>query len=294
MAQGCRIVTINRAPFADIGELRTCLDKAAAIAAGADLVVLPETCLGQRNENQQWLPETIGVLREFAATHKTYLACGIDSNEPNDRFNSVHFIDRSGTPVGRYDKRYPYWPELDLEPPVRPGTNTVTWHTELGRFGVATCFDINFPAVWADLRAAKADLVIWPSAYDGGAVLGAYATIHHYYVLSCTQSGDSRLYDPTGTRISGVGHPELDATVFDIDLDTGFYHENFNMDGLERLLAEHSDDIEVERLRPEQWIVLRARRSGISARALAKQYGMEELRDYVARSQTAIDRARAR
>lgn len=292
MAQPCRIVTINMAPFADLDELRACLDEAGTLVAGADLVVLPETFLGQRGENQQWLPDTVNMLRDFAATHKTYVAGGIDNNEPGKRFNSVHFIDRSGTLVGRYDKRYPYWPELDLDPPVRPGTDTVTWQTELGRFGFATCFDINFPAVWSDLRLAEADLVIWPSAYDGGAVLGAYATIHHYYVLSCTQSGDSRLYDPTGRRIAGLTHPEIRATIFDVDLDTGFYHENFNLDGLERLMADHSAEIEVERLLPEQWIVLRSRRPDISARALAKKYDMEELRHYVARSQQAIDQRR--
>ncbi len=44
----------------------------------------------------------------------------------------------------------------------------------------------------------------------------------------------------------------------------------------------------------EQWFVLRAKRPGVSARALAKQYGLEELRDYKARSRQAIDRIRGR
>jgi len=41
----------------------------------------------------------------------------------------------------------------------------------------------------------------------------------------------------------------------------------------------------------EQWFVLNARRPGVSARGLAKQYGMEELRDYFDRSRE-IDKRR--
>jgi hypothetical protein len=42
----------------------------------------------------------------------------------------------------------------------------------------------------------------------------------------------------------------------------------------------------------ESWFVLRARRPGVSARALARQYGLEELRDYIYRSCREIDRMR--
>jgi hypothetical protein len=38
--------------------------------------------------------------------------------------------------------------------------------------------------------------------------------------------------------------------------------------------------------------VLRAKRPGVSARELARQYGMEELRDYLDRSRRAIDARR--
>lgn len=78
-----------------------------------------------------------------------------------------------------------------------------------------------------------------------------------------------------------------------LDLDRGIYHENFNMAKLDRLLREHGQDVEVERhLHREQWIVLRARRPGVSARALAREYGLEELRDYINRSRREIDRLR--
>ena len=78
-----------------------------------------------------------------------------------------------------------------------------------------------------------------------------------------------------------------------LDLDRGIYHQNFNIEGRDKLLAERADDVEQEQwLDREQWFVLRAKRPGVSARELAKQYGMEELRDYIDRSRRDIDNMR--
>ena len=40
--------------------------------------------------------------------------------------------------------------------------------------------------------------------------------------------------------------------------------------------------------------MLQAKRPGVSARALARQYGLEELRDYINRSRREIDKMRGR
>ena len=42
----------------------------------------------------------------------------------------------------------------------------------------------------------------------------------------------------------------------------------------------------------ESWFVLKAKRPGVSARALARQYGLEELRHYIQLSRVAIDKLR--
>jgi hypothetical protein len=78
-----------------------------------------------------------------------------------------------------------------------------------------------------------------------------------------------------------------------LDLDRCLFHLDFNPPKLDRLLANHGDDVEVERtLDREGWFILRAKRPGVSARDLARQYGMEELRDYISRSLREIDEIR--
>jgi methionyl-tRNA synthetase len=42
----------------------------------------------------------------------------------------------------------------------------------------------------------------------------------------------------------------------------------------------------------EGWFVLKAKRTGVSARELAGQYGLEEVRHYINRSRCEIDKCR--
>jgi len=76
-------------------------------------------------------------------------------------------------------------------------------------------------------------------------------------------------------------------------LDRGIYHQNFNVPKRDKLLKEHAEDVQQERwMELEQWFVLKAKRHGVSARQLAKQYGLEELRAYLDRSRRSIDARR--
>ena len=88
---------------------------------------------------------------------------------------------------------------------------------------------------------------------------------------------------------------DLNVSRITLDLDRGVYHQNFNIEKRDRLLKEHATEVkQVQWLDREQWFVLQATKPGVSARALAKQYGLEELRDYLGRSRRQIDQRRGR
>jgi len=62
---------------------------------------------------------------------------------------------------------------------------------------------------------------------------------------------------------------------------------------LAKLLKERVDDVEREKWLPKEgWFLLKAKRPGISARALARQYGLEERRPYINRTRCDVDKAR--
>ncbi|MGE5394115.1 MAG: carbon-nitrogen hydrolase family protein, partial [Candidatus Saccharibacteria bacterium] len=155
---------------------------------GCDIIVLPETWRGQSHP-ETLEGETITTLAKLALKHHTYILSPIDRTDGKQRLNSAVLIDRNGKVAFVYDKIYPYWGEFDLSPAVTPGTNTsLVCDTDFGRIGVATCYDANFPEVWQQLREQGAQMVLWPSAYSAGTQLQAYALLHHYYIVTSTQS----------------------------------------------------------------------------------------------------------
>lgn len=263
-------------------------------ARGADLIVLPETWRGQNNSPEPLDGPTIVAMATLAHRHKTYIVCPLDHLDGEQRFNSAILLDRTGAVVCTYNKMYPYWPELDLQPAVKPGHDAPVYQADFGRMGMAICFDANFPEVWTRLANQGAELVVWPSAYSAGTTLQAHALIHHFYVVTATQTRDCLAYDITGAQLLYEKADDINVTRITLDLDRGIYHENFNMEQRNKLLAERADEIvEEQHLEREQWFVLKARRPGIRARDLARQYGLEELRDYINRSRREIDKRRA-
>jgi predicted amidohydrolase len=287
-----RVVSLSFRNGRSLEEITERVDREAA--EGADLVILPETWLGQGGD-PEWIDgATITAMAAVARRRRTYIVCPIDRTDGQRRLNSAVVLDRDGEVISVYDKVYPYWSEFRFTPPVTPGPAPLVVSTDFGELGVAICFDVNFPEVWQQLADQGAELVVWPSAYSAGTTLQAHALMHHYAIITSTQTGDCQVFDITGERILDE-QGECDVTVsrVTLDLDRGVYHENFNMDKREQLLGDHGDDVVLEQHLPrEQWFVLRAARPDISARELARRYGLEELRDYVTRSRRDIDRLR--
>ena len=79
-----------------------------------------------------------------------------------------------------------------------------------------------------------------------------------------------------------------------LDLDRCIFHQDLNFpEKRDKLLKERGDDVAQEKWMPmEGWFVLKAKRPGVSARELARQYGMEELTHYINRSRCEIDKCR--
>jgi predicted amidohydrolase len=285
-----RIVSIS---FVDkpLSVIRDLVDTQAA--AGTDLIVLPETWRGQKDSPETLDGPTVNAMSAIAAKHHTYIVCPIDRKDGEKRWNSAVLIDRQGKVVFVYDKVYPYWSEYDLKQPVDVGGKAPVYQADFGRIGLAICFDVNFPDVWQRLSDQGAEIVVWPSAYSAGRSLQAHAINHHYYIVTSTGTKDCIVYDITGQEILYQKSDDINVARVTLDLDRAIYHQNFNIAKRDKLLQEHAGDVEQEQwLDREQWFVLKAKREGVSARELAKQYGMEELRSYLDRSRREIDKMR--
>lgn len=288
-----RLVKIVSVCFPDgsksLSEIAALVDEEGA--RGTDLIILPESWLGHTPESLDG--PTITTLSELARRHHTYIISPMDRVDGERRLNTAVLLGRDGSIVAFYDKVYPYWSEFDYPTPTSAGDTVPVYEADFGRIGMAICFDVNFPEVWEQLAEQGAELVVWPSAYSAGTSLQAHALNHHYYIVTSTATRHCLVYDITGELLLSERSNDIHISRLTLDLDRGIYHQNFNMEKRDRLLSERGDDVFQEKwLDDEQWFVLKAQRPGVSARELAQEYGMEELRDYIRRSRREIDQMR--
>ena len=267
-------------------------------AAGADIIALPETCRGLDKTSAESLDgPTVTAMSRLARKHRTYVVCPIHRQDGKQSFNSVVLLDREGKVACLYNKLYPVWQPECLDNSVRPGLGVCVHQTDFGRVGFAICFDVNWPAIWEQLSNQGAEMVIWPSAYSAGRSLQAQATLYNYYVVSVTWVPDCLVFDIDGQQLlyekdnRGGGTNVVRVT---LDLDRCVFHQDLNYpEKVARLLKERGEDVTQEKwMAMEGWLVLKAKRPGVSARELARAYGLEELRHYINRSRCEIDKCR--
>lgn len=262
---------------------------------GLDLVLLPETCVGESAGPVSLDAEIVRQVRALSKQYRVNLVfplytCGAHG----ERINSALVINREGEIAGQYRKTYPYWSEFDLTPPCAvtpPGDCVVA--LDFGRLGLAVCFDANFPAVWQRLADEGAELVAWCSAYSAGSQLTAHALNHHYAIVTCTLVPDCAVIDIDGREVFYRAGGDVCVCENVLDLDRCIFHENYNDEKVVRLVAEHPAEVEIEKRLPrEQWFLLHSVRTESSARMLSRAYGMTELRDYKKQSRDQIDQMR--
>jgi predicted amidohydrolase len=292
-----RIVSIGFTQSHHLEEIAELVEKEGA--AGADIIALPETFRGQDEKSQESLEgAAVKTMAGLAKKHHAYIVCPIDRRDGERRYNSAVLLDRNGEVACVYNKLYPvYQVECVKNPPVCPGEEVQVYQTDFGRVGFAICFDVNWGALWERLSNQGAELVIWSSAYSAGRSLQARATDYNYYIVSSTWIPDCRVYDIDGEQLVHDANNRgngINVTRIILDLDRCIFHQDINVpDKRDRLLKDHGEEVMQEKWLPmEGWFVLKAKRPGVSARNLAKQYDLEELRHYINRSRAEIDKCR--
>jgi predicted amidohydrolase len=254
-----------------------------------DLVVLPEAWLG----DDYPMGETDRVLKsasEVAQKLNAYMLCPLYRRMSGEFCrNSAFLLDRRGTVIHVFDKMFPYWTEFRGAPPCEPGPEIAVVDTDFGRLSAAICFDVNFAKIWQVMEHSGAELVLWPSDYSAGMALQARAITHHYYIVGATRLPESTAYDISGEEIARVAHNGMAVNRIVLDLDRRIFHENFNLEKCERLLAKYPD-IRVEQKFPrEQWFILASREGKTSVEQAAREFAMEDLRAYIRRSGMEIN-----
>jgi len=279
-----------------VKEMAEIVDREAA--AGADLIVLPETWPGLGKLFTLEDPP-ITTLAALAKKHNTYIISPVDRKDGETIYNSAVLLDRQGNVAGIYNKVFPVLPdppgrggEFKASVNGKPGRDVPVFETDFGRIGMAICFDAQFPEVWQRLADNDAEMVLFSSMYSSGQSLGAYAMLHHYYVVSSIRGGECQAYDITGEKLldekKGVSRITL-------DFDRRIFHNNdsYNYGGKrEKLLKENPGVVVDKWMAREDWHVLKATKPGIDLPALIEKYDIQELSTYLNKQREQADRMR--
>ena len=213
-----------------------------AKAEKADLVIFPELSLtGYVVRDQLYeLAETIpgpSTTQIAELTRKTSMHVVFGMPELSEKtkatiYNTAVFVGPEGI-IGKYHKRYlPTHSVFEEKRYFRPGYQTATFDTSLGKIGLCICYDLFFPEVTRLTRLEGAQLIICISASPSVRrsyfeTLTAARAIENTAFLAYVNLvgvedglqfwGGSRLVSPTGDVISKARYDEEDLVLCEVD-----------------------------------------------------------------------------
>lgn len=199
-----------------------------AVEAGADLAVLPEI----------WTPGYFAFddyadaageatrirerLADLASGHGIHLHGGsfVERREGN-LYNTSVLFGPDGAVVAEYSKIHLFGYGSREPEVLTPGTSPTVVDTELGRVGLAVCYDLRFPELFREMTDRGAELVLVASAWphprvEAWNILAAARAIENQVFLVAANGvgptlsgpslcGHSVIHDPWGVPMARAG-----------------------------------------------------------------------------------------
>jgi predicted amidohydrolase len=260
-----------------------------------NFICFPEVCacigggLARGVEAAPELEPFVAEVGKLAREVKAALVVPLLERHQGQVYNSVPVVDRSGKLVLVYRKNYPTIGELKAG--VAPGWEVPVGECDGVRVGAAVCFDVNFPQVAAELERQRARVVFWPSMFWGGRLLHHWALRYGFYVV-VAYGAESAVVDMSGRYLvrQGAETHQVRArrlppwAVAEVNADREVFHLDYNQDKFPAVRAKYGPDVDIEVHQPEAFFLLANRRAGLTVEQIAREFRLETLRDYLARS----------
>ena len=263
-----------------------------------DLICLPEALnlRGHPIERVSRIAETVEGpfckrISEKAREYSTYILCPIIRREGAAIYNSAVFYSPSGDIEGIYDKNHPTIGEL--ESGIAPGRSGSVFHTDLGRIGVAICFDINFPDIRQYYAEREVQVVLFPSMFPGGKLLEAWSIEIGCYLVSATTGCRGAILDPLG-RVLCESSEYSSILSKRVSMDFKVLHLDYNHKKFDRLKKTCRSKVAIDVSRPEAIAVLSSESEDVTVDQLMRDFSLESRYRYLVRSMGVALRMQSR
>ena len=226
---------------AALAQFGACADKQANLSAieqfarqasksGASMLFLPEYSMFYTKKDKQSLNAQAAepldgpfaaALGDIARRYGLWLAAGMYEQAAGLPYNTVIVLDDSGALRGchRKNKLFDAFGYRESDECRAGDTPFSPIHTPAGRLGIITCFELRFPALAAEQKAAGAELLFVPAGWAAGpnkllhwrTLLCARAIENSMAVLGVDQYapgcfiGHSAAFAPDGTARGALG-----------------------------------------------------------------------------------------
>ena len=304
MARYTTVASVSRAPWDLRGNPDGLLNDAAHLVwrakqYGADIVAFPEAYPhvpdspkpGDVAESLASPGPTLQRMTAEAAKNQLHLIWPLYTREGDRVYNSSVLIAPDGRIIGAYHKIHPTIGEI--ESGITPGTGARVFDTDLGRVGMAICFDLNFPDVRDGLGAASAEMIFFSSAYRGGLQVRIWAFELGVYIISAILAELGQIVDLSGTVLAEATYEQLIARR--INLDRRLLHMDYNWEKMDAILEKHGRDVSFEYFTREAVFAIASEREGLSVDDVIAEFGLERRADYFRRAndvrRAALDKA---
>jgi len=221
--------------------LETCLARLEqAVAAGAELLVLPECAIpgymfDSAEEAEPFAEEIPGPSTESLVDAcrrlGAHVVCGLLERDGDLLYNAAVLAGPDGL-VGKYRKTH--LPFLGVDRFTARGDEFPVYDTPLGRIGLEICYDLRFPEATRTLALRGAEIVAHPTNFPVAAriqtelITVARAAENRIFLLTANRVGRERraefcgwsqIVDPYGRRLAEAGETEEALLVAEIDLE---------------------------------------------------------------------------
>lgn len=302
MARKVRVSAVGPAPFlwdrnADddqiaaqaIAHLEHWLGK--ALLDRPDLIVLYENCdrpQGMPQERCRAYYRARGErvrarVREIARREgvnialPTALACADGSFR-----NAISFIGRGGEIRGTYHKNHLVWEEYS-QMGIRFGKDAPVIEMDFGTVAGAICFDLNFDELREKYARSRPELLVFASMYHGGFVQRNWAYTCRCWFVGAVAGQPCSVVNPLGEVVAQSTNYYAYVT-YDINLDCAVAHLDYNWEKLDALRGKYGKEVTIFDPGRLGSVLITSESAAVSAREMAREFGIELLDDYMARS----------
>jgi hypothetical protein len=172
-----------------------------------------------------------------------------------------------------------------MEKGILCGKDAPVIDCDFGRVAMAICFDLNFDQLRLKYAKSKPDLIIFTSMYHGGLMQAcwAYSCRSHFVGAIAGRGTPSEIRNPLGKVVASSTN-YFDYAVATVNLDCALVHLDYNWERLRRLKAKYGPKVEITDPGYLGSVLVTSEHPTISADEMIKEFEIELLDDYFARS----------